>query len=272
MIRSKEWAIGAKERTNRSKERMTRSRERLTHSKERMTHSRERLTRSKERLTRSKERTTFKDGVTGFKVTPNTGNAELLPLTLKDSVWNDLMTQAVTVGDNYTYDKVTGQVTPGPDGILELNLYPGSGAGQLAPGNFGTVDIGSNNNSTADLSRQILYGVNESDMAFHGGALTIPTTLNGDTGLSAGIKDELAAIKGKARAIPLFSTVSGPGNNAMYSITGFAGIRIMNVKLTGPMSKKEVIIQPAFVVDDSAMTGPGSGTSYFVYQPVGLSR
>jgi hypothetical protein len=44
------------------------------------------------------------------------------------------------------------------------------------------------------------------------------------------------------------------------------------VKLTGSMSSKEVIIQPAYVVDDSAMTGPGSGSSYFVMKPVFLSR
>ncbi|MCH8807494.1 MAG: hypothetical protein IH986_15610 [Planctomycetes bacterium] len=58
----------------------------------------------------------------------------------------------------------------------------------------------------------------------------------------------------------------------MYSITGFAGIRIMTVKLTGPMFKKEVIIQPAYVVDDSAVTGPGAGSRYFVNRPVAMSR
>ena len=58
----------------------------------------------------------------------------------------------------------------------------------------------------------------------------------------------------------------------MFTIVGFAGIRILDVKLTGSMSSKKVIIQPAFVVDDAAITGPGSGSSPFVYVPVHLVR
>ena len=58
----------------------------------------------------------------------------------------------------------------------------------------------------------------------------------------------------------------------MFRIIGFAGIRIVNVRLTGAMEDKEVLVQPAFVSDDAAITGPGSGPSYFVYQPVHLVR
>ena len=58
--------------------------------------------------------------------------------------------------------------------------------------------------------------------------------------------------------------------NNNYTIVGFAGVRIVNVKLTG--NPKHVYIQPAFVTDDSAITGAGSGPSYFVYQPPRLSR
>ena len=74
----------------------------------------------------------------------------------------------------------------------------------------------------------------------------------------AAIKDELESIIGLPRAIPLFSEVTGNGNNAMFTVVGFAGIRIMEVKMTGAMSKKRVIIQPAFVVDDAGITGPGT--------------
>jgi Flp pilus assembly protein TadG len=218
---------------------------------------------------------TFKDGVTGFRATPETGNAGLMPFALHVDSWNDLLAGAVSTGDNYEYDESSG-VSSGSDNILELNLYPGAGVSQLPPGNFGTVDIGSSNNSTAVLSRQIRYGVTEADLAFHGGELSLGSSgsfqLNGDTGLSAAIKSDLEAIIGEPRTILLFNTVTGNGNNSMYTIVGFAGIRVLNVKLTGSMSSKEVIIQPAYVVDDSAMTGPGSGSSYFVMKPVFLSR
>ena len=220
----------------------------------------------------------FKDGVIGFQVPGgSTLTADVLPLALHVNAWNNLIGRVGTVRDNYAYDEVTHAVTNSPDNIPELNLYPGAGTGQLPPGNFGTVNIGaSNGNSTATLSRQIRYGLNDQDLAPYGGLLKLTSggtlILNGDTGLSAGIKDDLTSIIGKPRAIPLFNNVSGNGNNAMYTIVGWAGIRITYVKLTGAMNSKAVIIQPAYLVDQTAVTAPGSGNSYFVYQPVRLAR
>ena len=219
----------------------------------------------------------IKDGaVVGYKVTPQSGNADLLPLALHINSWNGLIAGTTTNGDNFAYNPDTGVVSAGSDGVLELNIYPGAGSGQLPPGNFGTVDIGNPNNSTADLSRQIRYGVNAADLAYLGGEVKFGPDgvlpLNGDTGLSAGIKDDLAAIIGKPRAIPVFNQVAGPGNNAVYSVIRFAGIRIMDVKLTGPMSGKRVIVQPAVVVDDAAIAQNGADKSTYVYQPPRLVR
>ncbi len=218
----------------------------------------------------------FEDGIVGYEVTDSSGNAQLLPFALHVDSWADLLAGAVGTHDNYSYDTDSGTVSAGADGVLELNLYPGAGANQLPPGNFGTVDIGPDNNSTADIRRQILYGVNAADLSYFGGRLELgedgTVLLNGDTGLSAGFKDALEAIKGQPRAIPIYSQVSGPGNNAMYTIVGFAGIRIVNVRLTGPMSQKELIVQFAFVVDATALAEPGPGPSYYVYTPVRLVR
>lgn len=220
---------------------------------------------------------TFEDGVVGFRIPPSGESPSLLPLALHQDPWRALLAGGVTgANDNYTYDPATGAVCAGPDGLPELNLYPGSGAGQLPPGNFGTVDIGSPSNSTADLSRQIRYGLNAEDLSYFGGELKLgpdgTLLLNGDTGLSAAIKDDLEFIKGKARSIPLFDQVAGPGNNATYRVVGFAGIRIVHVKLTGSMNSKQVIIQPAVVVDGGAVTDPSGGSSYHVYRPVVLCR
>ena len=218
----------------------------------------------------------IKDGVIGYKVTEQTGNAELFPFALHIDSWNALLSGTFTTGDDYAVDPATLAVGPGSDGKRELNLYPGGGIDQLPPGNFGTVDIGNNSNSSADIERQILYGVNADDLAYFGGELklgadgTLP--LQGDTGLSAGFKDALEAIKGQPRAIPLFSHVESPGNNAVYTIVGFAGVRIVNVKLTGAMKMKRLVIQPAFVVDDATITTTQWNSSYFVYQPPRLVR
>ena len=224
---------------------------------------------------------TFKDGVVGFKVTPNSGNAGLLPFTLQRDSWTHYITNG-NGSDHWKYDEATDTITAGHDGIPEVTLYPESGShggrrsltSSMPPGNFGTVDVGNPNNSTADITRQILDGVNASDLSYHGGQLTLgadgTVILNGDTGISAGFKDELDFIKGNPRTIPLYSTVSGPGNNAMFTIVKFAGIRILDVKLTG--SPKYVTVQPAFVIDSTVVTQPGNTSSYFVYAPVYLSR
>lgn len=220
------------------------------------------------------------EGARGFR-TPESSSGEqspLLPLALHVDAWRDLLNGTVTNGDQYHYDPETKKVTSGHDGIHELNIYPGSGTGtqKLTPGNFGTVDIGNPNNSTSDLARQIRNGPNASDFAYFGGKLELgpdgTVQLNGDTGLSAGIKDDLEAIKGQPRVVPLFNRVTGNGNNSMFTVVGFAGIRIVNVRLTGSMKTKEVMIQPATVIDGTVITGRTTETNTFVYGPVRLVR
>jgi len=215
----------------------------------------------------------FEDGIAGFEVTDQTGNAELMPYALKTDSWDDLMSSPY---DEYSYDPDTGEVSEGPDGIPEVNAFPGAGGGwQVVPGNFGTVDIGPDNNSAWDLRRQILEGISAEDLSYFGGSLELGDDgyidLNGDTGISAGVKDALESIKGRPRAVPIFSEAWGPGNNATFRIVGFAGIRIMHVKMTGAANSKELIVQPAFVVDETAIGGD-SGSSYYVYRPVQLVR
>lgn len=200
----------------------------------------------------------------GFELSGSSSHTcPLLPIAYDEPSWNNLM--AGVGNDNYSYNPSTGLVSAGSDGVKEIDLYP-YGNQSLTPGNRGTVDIGSCNNSTADLSRQIRYGVNASDLAHIGGSVRTDAgyvSLNGDTGLSAGIKDDLTSIIGKPRAIPIFSAVSGPGNNAMYTIVKFVGIRIMYVKLTG--GSKTVVAQPAPVMDSSVIPGPTTSASQYIY-------
>ena len=78
---------------------------------------------------------------------------------------------------------------------------------------------------------------------------TLPLELNGDTGVNAGFKEQLEAIIGQSRVIPIFSEVSGNRNNPTYSSVKFVGVNIVNVKLTG--NPKYLIIQPAFYMSSS---------------------
>ena len=207
----------------------------------------------------------------GFQMPSDGGNLGILPITLDEPTWNDLL--GGTGSDDWKWDEELEQVVPGADGFVETDLYP---RGNGPPGNRGTVDIGSNNNSTADISRQIVDGLSSEDLDHHNGKLEFDSNgeleLNGDTGISAGIKDELQSIIGEPRIIPIFRTVQGPGNNAQYTILAFAGIRILDVKLTGSMSSKRVIIQPAKVVTLGGIPSPGPTTTYYVYSPAWLVR
>ncbi len=211
--------------------------------------------------------------ISGF-TTPGNSQETLgvLPFALDLQTWNTI--SANTAQDSFSYNSSTGAVTAGGDGVREVNLYP---QGTGSPGNRGTVDIGGANNSTADIARQIVYGISQADIQQLGKTLNFNSsgtmTLNGDTGISAGVKDELASIIGQPRIIPVFSTVSGNGNNANYTIVKWVGVRILNVKLTGAMSQKAVIIQPAPVVSRNfVINNSEADTSDYVYSPVLLAR
>lgn len=196
----------------------------------------------------------------------HTETIDILPIALDLPTWLSVL--AGTTTDTVRYSN--GQVLSGSDGFYECNLYP---KGTGAPGNRGTVDIGGANNSTADLSRQILHGISKQDFIDLGKPLMFNSdgvlTLNGDTGISAGIKDELAAIIGQKRIIPIYSQVSGNGNNATYTIVRLEGVRILDVKLTGPKDGKRVIVQPAkMIARNAAIATTGSFSSNFLVSPV----
>ena len=207
----------------------------------------------------------------GFEIPSDGSNLGILPFALDQETWNDLLDGGGT--DDYAYNAETGVVTAGHDGVKEVNLYP---QGTGSPGNRGTVDIGSSNNSTADITRQIRTGISASDMAYMGGKLEFNAEgklyLNGDTGISAGVKDDLASIIGQPKIIPIFSAVSGNGNNATYTIVKFVGVRVNYVDLTGSLSTKAVIIQPAICKVKGGIPSTSGANTDFVYSPVWIVR
>jgi hypothetical protein len=210
--------------------------------------------------------------IRGFRIPSSGENLAVLPFALDEQTWIALVEDHVGT-DDWTWNPQTREVEAGGDDILEVNLFP---QGTGSPGNRGTVDIGPSNNSTADLARQITDGITAEDLSYIGGKLELNEDgflyLNGDTGISAGMKDELASIVGQPRTILIFREVNGNGNNATYTIVGFAGIRITDVKLTGNMSSKHVTIQPAITLSNGAIPETGDQVSHFVYSRVWLVR
>jgi len=210
--------------------------------------------------------------IKGFRVASGSNvNCQMMPFSLQIDMWINRASAGI---DDYTHDPIANTVSNGGDGVYEINLYPGD----VEPGNFGTIDLGSPNNKTPDLSRQIRYGLNAYDLSFfpnntiqlgEGGILT----LNGDTGISATIQTDLQAIRGQSRVLPLHATVRGNGNNAMFDIVAFVGVTILDADLSGAMSNKFVKIQPSFTCDGTAVAGGADGvTSKFIFVPPRLRK
>jgi hypothetical protein len=222
---------------------------------------------------------TFGDGVTGFRPTERTGNTTLIPFAIQVDYWEQFLVggggesgddEEGTADDVWEIDLETDSVWPGSDGMREITIYPNA---TESSGNFGTLEIGNPNNGVGELSDQIANGISKADLAYQGGELGLGPC-NGDPGISGGIQHGLQHAVGKARSIALYDTVSGGGNNCVYNIVGFTGIRVMDYWLDGEKAKDEldyrVVVQVAVVIDDSAVSG--SGRSYGVYQPVVLAQ
>jgi len=200
----------------------------------------------------------------------------------------DVVVYVQDIFDNFAYDEATGGISgsitqPAPDGWLDVNIYPRDWH-DLTAGNAGTIDLGDVNNPTSELERQILYGLSAEDFASmdqqglldESGALVLDPTMdtpatadtNGDTGLSVSIKTPLDAIRGEPRTIALFNDVWLTGNNTMFRLTEFVGVRILDVDLTG--NNKAVWLQMARVVDATGVPDIDSsiGNDTTVFTPL----
>ena len=121
---------------------------------------------------------------------------DILPFAVPQSLWDD--------------QGEIDQWTIYGDGKLE------DGDGNVVPGNWGTVDIGGTDNSTADLVDQINDGLRQEDLddLANDGRIPLsthidtnqPANINGDPGLSVGIKSAVRAAHGKKRIIPIYDT------------------------------------------------------------------
>ncbi len=225
----------------------------------------------------------FLDDISGFRVTETSGKSTLMPFVVHEDVWKKYQHDPTSFPDGWTYDASADSAAAGADGTSEIRMFAqggnkngnGKGSGQLAPGNFGTVDIGDPNNSSSELWRQIRQGPSREDLEWHGGQLALDRrnkqmVLTGETGMSVSMKEALAEIVGQPRTIMLYREVTASGNTAQFVITGFLGVTVVDFSLTG--SEKYIQVQPTVVVDRTAISTSLEGTSRYVVQPARLVR
>jgi hypothetical protein len=147
-----------------------------------------------------------------------------------------------------------------------LNIY-GDGHvedidGNPIPGNWGTVDIGGTENSTADIGTQVDVGLRQSDLDSLASStapadgqpriaqsewLEAPLWVNSETGLSSSLQSNLQEVvdTGGYRIIPLFDIVQGTGDTAEYHIISWGVVEVTGVDLTAALKFKHLTIQRA---------------------------
>lgn len=222
--------------------------------------------------------------ITGFNSPAGGVNAKLLPIAIDANAWSQFRSSGCSAdgscSDNYTASTVMpdspvqppANVSCGGDGIPELvGAYPD----KTAPGNFGLVNLSASGGCNADVANWILHGASPTDLASFGpqglqAAPDSPATLSGNTGLTSSNVVDFAAVIGQPRIVPLYASYNGNGANATYSIVGFAGVTV--VCATGRGANISIVLQPALVVDSTAVSTPSATTvGDFVYPRVPLA-
>lgn len=137
--------------------------------------------------------------------------------------------------------------------------------GSSIPGNWGTLDIGPTSNSTADLSTQIRNGLAQSDLDSLYNQGVIPNAdyidasstiyLNGDTGLSAGLKHAINDVEGQMRIAPIYQSTTGHGGNLTYEVIQWATVKVEGSYWKGS-KKSNITVQKSFVYDGKLSPNP----------------
>ena len=151
------------------------------------------------------------------------GGANVLPFAVHEDVWNN-----------------RGK---GEDWSIYGNGRIEDSFGELIPGNWGTVDIGSENNSVDDMGAQIVEGLRQSDLdALYADARiktkeyidsTKPWLSQADTGLSSGLMHSVRAVHGLKRLVPIYDYVAGTGDNTDFRVIRWGVVRVLDSSWNG---------------------------------------
>ncbi len=215
---------------------------------------------------------TVDDRVVGFAVASDK-TLPLLPFTVNVDLWDEgypgdpIGASFFPAFGFHLLKLLSSQSCHWTSGVLKLYPnFPGES------GNFGTLDIGPSNNSTSDLMRQIRDGVTSADLNAIGGLVltddgsgVFSKWLQGDTGVSTAIGKAVKDILGESRMIPLHRNYVGSGNNLEYEVVRFAGVKVVNVKMTGALEYRHIDVVPTQVVTQYGMIHPDAPGSNLVY-------
>ena len=134
-------------------------------------------------------------------------------------------------------------MNPGETWSIYGNGRMENGSDEEIPGNWGTLDLGTSSNSTADINYQVLNGLQQVhlDALYNDNRISdnnlidsrMPFFSNGDTGLSGGMRHSLQQVHGETKLIPIFDSSSGGGGNLEFHVTGWAVAIVVDTHFQG---------------------------------------
>jgi Flp pilus assembly protein TadG len=185
-----------------------------------------------------------------------TPGAEILPFATPKPLWDSLAPgdQWSAYGDGKIKDE----------------------SGAEVPGNWGTLDIGSTDNSTTELNDQILNGLRQNDLnELYSEGRTAqgthidsaePVWMQGDTGLSSGLKSSVQAVHGKKKLIPIYDKLGEKlvGNNTEYHIIGWGVVTVISSDWQGQTNTRVIVEKSHAFMGRLHPKGTLSATSGYV--------
>jgi Flp pilus assembly protein TadG len=187
----------------------------------------------------------------GSFTSAKSANSLLLPVALDVRIWNQFL-------QNGTSPSANNQVLTGPNGALELQVYPDSS--QF--GSFGLASTGAPANDTPSYRSWIDNGPSPGDLKYLNSNSLLPVSpatpqyWYAGPGMKSTLQTDFASIMGQPRLIPLYDGTLSTGNG--YPIIGFAGVTISEATARG--SNMNISVQPAVVNDPTAIGGVPTGT------------
>jgi hypothetical protein len=170
----------------------------------------------------------------------------ILPMAIHESTWNNLAQGEIA--------SIYG------DGRIEDEF------GDPIPGNWGTVDLGPQSNSTTELSIQIREGLSQNDLDSLNQQGAIPSTafidsqqnplvLNGDTGLSSGLKHAIEDAHGTRKLVPVYESSTAKGGGLIFDIVGWGLVEVHDSAWNGSKNSR-VEIRKAYNYDGHLRPNP----------------
>jgi hypothetical protein len=165
--------------------------------------------------------------------------SDILPIAVPIDVWNSQST-----GDAWSIYG-SGRIT--------------DSFGHWIPGNWGTVDIGAESNAASQLVDQINTGLRQIDLdiLFENEIIPwpdkidsqYPMWLNGDTGISSGMKDAIRNAHGSVKLLPLYDRLNDKGGGSLdFHIIGWGVVEVVDSEWNGNQ-RTRVIIRKSYKYD-----------------------